>query len=166
MPGKRTLVASIAALAAGLTVPAAAGAATVLKANMTGAQVVNSDGGAPSGVAHAMLRVNAERARVCFEIEYSGLGGKATAGYLRRGEAGQMARPLATLFVGRAASPVSGCVDELSPRAVRRLDRRPQAHYLDLATRRYSRGAVRGQLRFETRSDLGGAPSGGSPAGP
>ena len=165
MPGKNTLVASVAALAAGLAIPASAGAATVLKSNMTGAQVVNSNGGAPRGVAHATVRVNSKRARLCFEITYSGLGGKARAGHLRRGAAGRMSRPLATLFAGRAASPVAGCVYDIERRALRRLERKPEKHYLDLTTRRFQKGAVRGQLRFETRGNVGGPPSGGFPAG-
>ncbi len=164
MHGKSTLIATVAALAAGFTIPAFAGATTVLKSNMTGAQIVNDAGGAPRGVAHATVSVNPDRGRLCFQIDYSGLGGKATAGYLRRGRAGQTAMPMATLFAGRTASPASGCVRGLPARGLRRLERKPQRHYVDLATRKYAKGAVRGQLRFEARQ-VGGPPSGGAPSG-
>jgi CHRD domain len=133
-------------LAAGLLPPAALGAATVLKSRLTGAQIVNDDGGAPRGVAQATLSLNEPRQRLCFEIAYSGLGGKATAGYLREGGPGELARPAVTLFSEAAASPVSGCVAEVPMKTLSGLRRHPAGHYVDLATRRLPKGAVRGQL--------------------
>lgn len=156
-------LAVVAVLAAGLAVPATVGAATVLKSRMTGAQVVNDDGGAPRGVAQATLNLNEARHRICFEIAYSGLGGKATAGYLRHGEPGQMARPAVVLFADRAASPAAGCADDVGRRTMQALQRHPGAHYVDLASARYPKGAVRGQLRGGDvdEAQLGGPPSGG-----
>ena len=156
-------LAIVAALAAGLIVPATVGAATVLKSRMTGAQVVNDDGGAPRGVAQATLHLNADRHRLCFEIAYSGLGGRATAGYLRQGEPGQMARPAVVLFARRASDPVSGCVGAVGNRTMRGLQQRPGAYYVDLASAGFPKGAVRGQLRAGDvdEAELEGPPSGG-----
>src|SRR5215210_4633124 len=109
---RKASLALAAVLALGLMAAAAAGATTVLKSRMTGAQVVNDAGGAPRGVAQATLKLNPARDRICFDIAYSGLGGKATAGYLRHGGPGQLARPAVVLFTGRAASTVSGCTDD------------------------------------------------------
>jgi hypothetical protein len=144
-----------AVLALGLMASAAAGAATVLKSRMTGAQIVNDDGGAPRGVAQATLRLNAARHRICFDISFSGIGGKATAGYLRRGGPGQLARSSAT--------PASGCVRKVGSRTMRALAQHPAGHYVDLASARYPKGAVRGQLREGDveETELEGPPSGG-----
>jgi hypothetical protein len=162
MRGKASLTALVAALATAVTVPAVVEAATVLKSRMTGAQIVNADGGSPRGIAQATLTVNELGQRICFEIAYEGLGGKAIAGYLREGAPGQMARPTVTLFAGRLASPARGCVEEVPPRVLTALRDHPARHYVDLATRRYPKGAVRGQLRGgEHEEGLAGPPSGG-----
>lgn len=154
---------AIVVLAVGLFVPASVGAATVLKSRMTGAQVINDDGGAPRGVAQATLHLNASRGRICFEVAYSGIGGKATAGYLRRGSPGQMARPAVVLFADRSASPARDCVEDVGARTMQALERHPAAQYVDLASTRYPKGAVRGQLRGGDvdQGELNGPPSGG-----
>jgi hypothetical protein len=130
---------------------------------MTGAQIVNDEGGAERGVAQATLRLDAAHHRICFEVTYSGLGGKATAGYVRRGEAGQLARPAVVLFAGRSASPVSGCVGDVSARTIDGLQDHPGGHYVDLSTAKLPKGAVRGQLRGagSGETELEGPPSGG-----
>lgn len=153
-----------AAAAAAPAAPAAGDAATILKSNMTGAQIVNPQGGAPNGVADAILRVKPRRGRVCFSISYAGLGGRATSGFLRRGAQGEMSRPLAILFSARAGSPVKGCVRGVRKRPLRRLVADPGEHYVDLATRKRSKGAVRGQL-LPTTGAVAGPPSGGSSPG-
>ena len=163
MRAKASMLVLVAALTAGLVVPAAVGAATVLRAKLTGAQIVNDDGGAPRGVAQATLTLNPDRDRICFEISYRGLGGKAAAGYLRKGEAGQTARPAVVLFAGRASSPVSACVGAVGERTMTGLQDHPGGYYVDLATAKRPKGAVRGQLRDDGdgETQLGGPPSGG-----
>lgn len=164
MPIRATWIAVVAVLTAGATAPAALGAASVLKSRMTGAQIVNDDGGSPRGVADATLRLNASRHLLCFEIAYSGLGGKPTAGYLRRGGPGETARPAVVLFAGaRFASPVSGCVGDVGGRTIAALQSHPADHYVDLATARRPKGAVRGQLHGAAsgEQELDGPSSGG-----
>jgi hypothetical protein len=161
MRGKAGTLAAAAVLVAGFAVPAAVGAASVLKSRMTGAQIVNDDGGAPRGVAQATLRLNDARSRVCFEIEYSGLGGKATAGYVRHGRPGHTARPEIVLFSGRSASPVTGCVGAVGKRTLAGLSEHPGGYSVDLATAKRPKGAVRGQLRGADEQQLEGPPSGG-----
>jgi hypothetical protein len=143
MRGRTSILAVVLALVA----PAAVEAAVVLKAKMTGGQLVNEDGGARGGAAEAILDVDEPRRRLCFEIAYSGLGSQATAGYLREGDRGETARPSVVLFAGRAASPVTGCVGDLPARTLGALSDHPSGHYVDVATRALPKGAVRGQLR-------------------
>lgn len=134
----------------------------MLKARMTGAQIVNEAGGSPRGVAQATISLNDSRRRVCFEIEYAGLGGRATGGFLRRGGPGELARPSVVLFTGSTASPASGCVSGVPSKTLSALSQRPAGHYVDLTTRRHPKGAVRGQLRSGGDSgELEGPSSGG-----
>jgi hypothetical protein len=131
---------------------------------MTGAQIVNDDGGAPRGTAQATITLNNGRHRLCFEIAYGGLGGKATGGFLRQGHRGDTARPAVILFSGRSASPVSGCVRDVPAKTIAALAKHPAGHYVDLTTRRLPKGAVRGQLRDGSAAEeeeLEGPPSGG-----
>jgi hypothetical protein len=158
---KASVLALAAVLTTGLTVPTVVAAATVLKSRMTGAQIVNEDGGAPRGVAQASLTLNEPAHRICFEISYHGLGGKATGGYLRRGRPGDMARPAVVLFAARGSNPVSGCVDGVDQRTIDGLAAHPAGHYVDLTTARFPKGAVRGQLRNGGEETLEGPPSGG-----
>lgn len=161
MRGKLVLVAVMAAV---LATPAAVSAATtVLKSRMTGAQIANDEGGAPRGIAQATISLNEPRHRLCFEISYSGLGGQATGGYLRRGGPGELARPAVVLFSGRSASPVSSCVSDVATKTMTELSDHPGGYYVDLTTRKLPKGAVRGQLHAGSSGDeqLEGPPSGG-----
>ena len=45
---------------------------------------------------------------------------------------------------------MSGCVRDVRKRVVKRLKRKPQKHYVDIDTRAYPDGAVRGQLHKVT----------------
>ena len=162
--GKASRLALAVVLVCGLIGPAmAVGAASVLKSRMTGAQIANDDGGAPRGTGQAAISVNRDRGRLCFEIEYSGLGGKATGGFLRHGGPGELSRPAVVLFSTRAASPVSGCVSNVPAKTLSAIDERPSSHYVDVTTGEYPKGAIRGQLRGSSTTDqeLEGPPSGG-----
>ena len=161
MRGKLVLVAILAAVLA--TPAAVSAAATVLKSRMTGAQIANDDGGAPRGIAQATISLNEPRHRLCFEISYSGLGGQATGGYLRRGGPGELARPAVVLFSGRSVSPVDGCVANVATKTISELSDNPDGYYMDLTTRKLPKGAVRGQLHDGSGGDqqLEGPPSGG-----
>ena len=148
MRGRATAFAVVAMLSAALVGPTPVGAAAVLKAKLSGEQIANPRGGAAHGVGAAALRVDSSRQRVCFEISYHGLGSKATAGYLRRGEPGETARPAVVLFSGaRFVSPVSGCVAGVGADTIAGLQRHPGGYYVDVASGKLPKGAVRGQLR-------------------
>ena len=159
MRGKLVLFAVLSAL---LVLPAAVGAATVLKSRLTGAQIANDNGGAPRGVGQVTISLNESRQRLCFEVDYSGLGGKATGGFLRQGGPGELARPAVVLFSERAASPVTGCVAQVPSKTLTSLRDHPAGHYVDLTSRRFPKGAIRGQLHDGGSDDeLGAPPSGG-----
>ena len=142
---KRLLVAVLVAAAA-LSIPMLASGATGISAHLTGAQVVNPNGGDPDGSANITLRVNRVKGRVCFVLTYKKLSGHVTGAFLHKGSEDEIARPIITLFEGDHASPVQACVHDLRDRIVKRLKQKPDAHYVDIDTSKYPDGAVRGQL--------------------
>ena len=134
-----------AALCVALAVPMVASGATRISAHLTAGQIVNPNGGDPGATADIKLRVNRVKQRICFRITYRNLE-QVTGSHLHRGDQGEIARPIVTLFEGDEASPARGCVRDVRKRIVKRLKRKPEAHYVDIDTKAYPDGAVRGQL--------------------
>ena len=136
-------IGALAAVAVGLTIPVLAFGGTPITADMTGANIVNSAGGDPDGSANLSLKVNRVKARVCYKLSFKKLD-DVTGAFIHKGSGGSVARPIITLFNGSEST--EGCVHNLRPRIVRRLKRKPDAHYADVTTKEYPNGAVRGQL--------------------
>jgi hypothetical protein len=144
MSKRLTVAGVVGVIAIACAVPLANGA-TGISAHMTGNQIVNPNGGDPDGSANISLRVNRVKARVCYTLSYKNLE-KITGAFIHKGGAGQIARPIITLFEGNVSSPDSGCVHDLKKKLVKRLKRKPEGHYVDVTTKEYPDGAVRGQL--------------------
>lgn len=142
----KAAIAVTAALCVALVVPATGTGATRISANMTGAQVVNPNGGDPDGSAQLRLRVNRVKERICFTLRTEGLS-KVTGAFVHKGDAGQIARPIITLFNTKEKGTVKGCEHNIRPRLIKRLKRKPADHYADVTTKAYPDGAVRGQLK-------------------
>jgi hypothetical protein len=140
------VIAGVATLAAVVAIPISAIGATGISSNMTGSQVVNPNGGDPNGSARLKLRVNRTKQRLCFTLRTSGLS-KVTGAFIHKGAAGQIARPIITLFnTKESSSTIKGCEHNIRSRLIRRLKRKPGQHYADVTTKGYPDGAVRGQL--------------------
>lgn len=145
MPKRLVVAASAAALCVALAIPLAASAGTVISSQLTAGQIVNPNGGDRDGTASIRLRVNRVKQRICYRITYRNLD-KVTGSHLHKGAKGEIARPILTLFEGNQASPASGCLRDVRKRVVKRLKRKPAAHYVDIDTKAYPDGALRGQL--------------------
>lgn len=145
---KTRMLAGMIALAIGvLALPLVASAGTGITARATGGQVVNPSGGDPDGKANFRLKVNRVKQRICYRISFHGID-DVTGGFLHKGNPGQIARPIVTFFEARDAdSPQKGCVHDVRKRIVKRLKRKPSAHYVDLTSKKHPDGAVRGQLQ-------------------
>jgi hypothetical protein len=143
---RKRLIVGVVAVAVALAIPMLAVGATGITGHLTGSEVVNPNGGDPDGSANITMRVNRVKGRVCFVLTYKKLSGHVTGAFLHKGAEGDIARPIVTLFEGDHASPVQACVHDLRDRIVKRLKRKPQAHYVDVDTSTYPDGAVRGQL--------------------
>ena len=101
--------------------------------------------GGSNGRATLKLRVNRVKERLCFNLT-SNLK-NITGAWIHKGEEGEIARPIITLFNTRENGSVKGCEHNVRPRLIKRLKRKPGLHYADVTTRGYPDGAVRGQLR-------------------
>jgi hypothetical protein len=146
MRNRLAVSAGVVALVAAVAIPISATGATRISTSMTGAQVVNPNGGDPNGSARLKLRVNRVKERLCFKLTTSGLA-KVTGAFIHKGSAGQIARPIITLFNTREpAGTIKGCEHNVRPRLIKRLKRKPGQHYADVTTKAYPDGAVRGQL--------------------
>lgn len=146
MSNRVAVVAGAAVLAVLVAVPISAIGATRITSNMTGAQVVNPNGGDPDGSAKLTLRVNRAKARLCFKLRTEGLS-KVTGAFIHKGTSGEIARPIITLFNHRVSgNTVEACEHNIRPRLIKRLKRKPGQHYADVTTKAYPDGAVRGQL--------------------
>ena len=146
MKRKATAVAIAAALAVCLAIPIVAGAGTGITAHATGDQIVNPSGGDPNGSATFNLKVNRVKQRICYRIAFRGIK-DVTGAHLHKGGPGAIARPIVTFFEeDKADSPQNGCVKNVRKRIVKRLKRKPSAHYVDIDSEEHPYGAVRGQL--------------------
>lgn len=146
MRKRLAITAGVVALTAAVVIPMTAIGATRISSNMTGAQVVNPNGGDPNGSAKLKVRINRVKQRLCFKVTTSGLN-KVTGAFIHKGAAGQIARPIITLFnTSESAGTIKGCEHNIRSRLIRRLKRKPGQHYADVTTKAYPNGAVRGQL--------------------
>jgi CHRD domain len=139
------LLGATAVLAAALIAPSGASAGTLLTSHLTGKQIVNPSGGDPAGSATVILKVNRQKARICWTLNYKKLTG-IRGMFLHKGGPGQIARPIVTFFTGSQPNGAHGCAKNLKKRIVKRLKRKGGNHYLDITTSKYPNGAVRGQL--------------------
>ena len=137
--------ACVAALCIALAIPLVASAGTVVTAQLTANQIVNPAGGDPNGTGKVRLNVNRVKQRICYRVKYSGLD-MVTGSHLHKGAKGAIGREIVTLFQGNRPSPVEGCVRNVRKKIIKRLKRKPAKHYVDIDSRDYPNGALRGQL--------------------
>jgi hypothetical protein len=153
---RRRVAATIlaAALAAGLILLAAPGAAasgkaTVLATGLRGAREVPGPGD-PDGLGRAVVKLAGGKA--CFVLEWSGISAP-TAAHIHTGRAG-VAGPVAVLFFQPGANAaslpdtldaVAGCVD-VDRDLARKIAASPREYYVNVHTADFPDGAIRGQL--------------------
>jgi CHRD domain len=150
------------ALAAGLTLLAAPGAAasgkaTVLTASLSGAKEVPGPGD-PDGRGRAVVKLAGGKA--CFLLEWSKISAP-TAAHIHIGRA-DVAGPVAVLFfepgTNAASLPdtldaVAGCVD-VERDLARKIAASPRDYYVNIHNADFPAGAIRGQLRRAGHLDL------------
>ncbi len=151
----------LAALAlSGLALASAGGDVVVLRAALSGK--AERPRGAPEGQGTATIRVSGTR--LCWTLKVRGTD-TPQAAHVHKG--GPRASGPVVVALGKAYKP-SGCV--VAPAAVARaIVAKPSAYYVNVHTKRYPGGAVRGQLARSSPASSGGYgggdSSGGSPGG-
>jgi hypothetical protein len=101
--------------------------------------------GDPVATGAATVRVRSGRARVCYSIVARDLSGRAVAAHIHRGAAGTAGPVVIPLKTPNATGRASGCA-RTSKALVRAILRRPSRYYVNVHTREFPGGAIRGQL--------------------
>lgn len=98
--------------------------------------------GPPHGSGTAVVRLSAKAHQACWTVTVKRIG-KPLSAHVRKappGKVGPVIIPLGATFAK------SGCVI-LPLKSIRAVSRNPAAYYVDVLTRKYLDGALRGQLR-------------------
>jgi CHRD domain len=146
---KASLVLTAAALVAAMVVPATASAhGTHLKAKMAGSKVIG-ESGASGGEGTAKLHLLRKKERVCFTINYSGIGSRNGLEIgVYRGKKDENGAQKITLVETEKKDPISGCVDGITKRLLKKITRSPRRFHVNVKTAKYpDDGAIRGQLK-------------------
>jgi hypothetical protein len=97
--------------------------------------------GSPSGSGTAAIRLNTATGKACWVLRVHGLGTPLSAHVHKapRGKNGPVVIPLGARFTAK------GCVQS-TKKVVRAVAKNPGAYYVNVHTRKYLNGAIRGQL--------------------
>lgn len=132
-------------------VSAAPSATGALTAKLTGA-AERPDPGDPNGRGTAVIRLNAARERVCFNISMRRING-STAAHIHEAPAGEPGPIVVTLFSTPSNRRLrQGCVTDVDAALIRRILASPRAFYVNVHNTDYQAGAIRGQLRRKPKA--------------
>lgn len=114
--------------------------------------------GDPDGSGTARVGLRQQKGTVCFTIRFQGIE-KPIMGHIHRGRAGVVGPIVVEFFDTDAGlrSPITDCV-RAGKKLIKRIAGRPQSFYVNIHTRSFPGGAIRGQLK---RSGGGGGSQGG-----
>lgn len=149
----RYVVTLAALVAAALPAPALGASGTVSRyvVELTGSAEVPA--GPAGATGEAVITLKPDRGEVCWLFrDLRGLGGKPTSAHIHKGKAGaagNVVLPLGQTYARR------GCVDAAKA-LIRRIQRAPKAHYVNVHNAAYPAGAVRGQLKGASQPGGGG----------
>jgi hypothetical protein len=127
-------------VAVGSTLGAKSAATKTLTAQMTGGQEVPK--GSPTGSGSARVMLNSSTGRVCFNLTWSKIDAP-TASHIHKGAKGKAGPIVVPLFATPAKH--SACVNA-SKTVVAAILKTPGAYYVNIHTKKYPDGAIRGQL--------------------
>jgi CHRD domain len=113
---------------------------TITVKNMTGAQEVPK--GSPTGKGNARISLDSKKGQVCFALAWSKID-TVTASHIHKAPKGKAGPILVAFFAG--APKHSGCVSA-SKSVVAAIIKSPGAYYVNIHTKKYPAGAIRGQL--------------------
>jgi hypothetical protein len=109
--------------------------------------------GDPVATGSATIRARSGQARICYRLSARDLSGRAVAAHIHRGAAGAAGPVVIPLKTPNAAGNARGCA-KAKRALVRAILARPSRYYVNVHTREFPGGAVRGQLAGQ-RTALG-----------
>jgi CHRD domain-containing protein len=115
----------------------------VLRTGLNGEREVPGPGD-PNGEGRARIVVDSEAGSICYRVTFSRIG-RAKMAHIHRGRKGVAGDVVVTLWSTSEGSPAMGCVDVKSGLADR-IQSHPRRYYVNLHTREYPDGAIRGNL--------------------
>jgi hypothetical protein len=107
----------------------------------------------PVATGSATIRARAGQARICYSLVARDLSGRAAAAHIHRGAAGTSGPIVIPLKTPNAAGKARGCA-KAKRTLVRAILKRPRRYYVNVHTREFLGGAIRGQLAGQ-RTTLG-----------
>ena len=131
----------VAGGALALSLPGAAMAdAVMLSATLDGAS--ETKGGSPNGSGTFQAEVDAESGDLCYVLAVDGIG-DAMAAHIHTGAAGHDGKPVVTIEVTGEEEDLCVAVE---PDALKPIIAEPSAYYVNVHTKDFPAGAIRGQL--------------------
>jgi CHRD domain len=149
-------VVCVVALVAGVLFVSGAGAApTTRVANLTGEQEEPGPGDA-NGTGSAIIRLDVDRKRVCFDLSWSRIEAPTRA-HIHEGPRGVAGPIVVSLFENVSGADfiplpdtinrVMGCAQDVGRTLIRRISGSPDQFYVNIHNQDFPAGAIRGQLR-------------------
>lgn len=127
---------------------ATAGGIVTFNVTLTGEAEVPGPGD-PNGSGNATISVDPVEDDVCFDVSWTMIG-RPLAAHIHRGGPNKAGPVRVELFAGdplpRTIDAVSGCVRNVDPDVIDAILANPGRFYVNVHTRRYPDGAIRGQL--------------------
>jgi hypothetical protein len=119
----------------------ASGGTKVIRVKMTGKQDVPK--GSPTGSGRATITLKRATGKVCYRLTWSKIG-TPNAAHIHKGPRGKAGAVVVALF-GNPPAKHSGCVTAKKS-LIAAIQRKPGAYYVNVHTKKYGAGAIRGQL--------------------
>jgi CHRD domain len=131
---------TLALIAAALFAVSAFAASKTLTTSLSGKS--ETPKGDPNGKGTAKITLNTSTGKVCFKLSWSGID-TPTASHIHQGKKGVAGPVVVPIFAGSGKH--SGCV-KADKKLVGKIAKSPGSYYVNIHTKKYPAGALRGQL--------------------
>jgi CHRD domain len=134
---------AVCALIVGGTALAAknSGSTKTINVKLTGKVEVPK--GSPTGSGTAVIKLEPSKGKVCFTLTWKKID-TVTASHIHKGAKGT-AGNIVVAFFGNPPAKHSGCV-KAAKSLIQAIEKKPSAYYVNVHTKKYPAGAIRGQL--------------------
>ena len=99
--------------------------------------------GSPTGSGTAVVKLEPSKGKVCFTLTWKKID-TVTASHIHKGAKGT-AGNVVVVFFGNPPAKHSGCV-KAAKSLIQAIEKKPSAYYVNVHTKKYPAGAIRGQL--------------------